>query len=201
MTSDPDPTAAKAEIRRRMLAERDALDPEQRAEEGEAALRRILALPEFDGARTLLAYASFGSELDTTSLLRAARDSGKRLALPRINKATGLLDLYGVADLDADLRPGVWGIPEPDPARCPAVAPESLDFVLMPGVAFDPRGGRVGYGRGFFDKLLAAAHQGGGRPFTVAAAFEFQVLDRVPMDRHDVFIDAIATASRLLRRT
>ena len=142
-----------------------------------------------------LGYASFGSELDTRPLLRAVLASGRVLALPRIDRAARRLVLHQVRDLGTELRPGVWGISEPDPERCRPVMPGEIDFVLVPGLAFDPEGGRVGYGAGYYDRLLGGWPE--PLPLLVAAAFELQVVPAVPVLATDHRVDLVVTESRI----
>lgn len=192
---DPQPAAAKAALRREILARRDALDSDARARRSAAALTRVVALDVCRRARVVLGYASFGSELDTRAFLRDTLASGRTLVLPRVDREGRRLVLHQVRDLDADLRPGTSGIPEPVPGRCPAVAPAAVDFVLVPGVVFDPDGGRIGYGAGYYDRLLAAWP--GPVPALVAAAFELQVVPIVPVLANDRRVDVVATESRI----
>jgi 5-formyltetrahydrofolate cyclo-ligase len=176
------------------LTRRDAVDPAVRARFSAAATARVAALRAFREARVALAYASFGSELDTRPLLRRVLDGGRRLVLPRVERAARRLALHEVRDLDDELRPGTWGIPEPVADRCPAVAPGEIDFVLVPGVAFDPHGGRVGHGGGYYDRLLGAWPR--PVPPLVAVAFELQVLPAVPVYPTDRRVDLVVTELR-----
>jgi 5-formyltetrahydrofolate cyclo-ligase len=116
---------------------------------------------------------------------------GKILLLPRVNLQKGSLDLYLVRDPVRDLRVGTWGIREPRPDRCVRVDPHAIDFVLVPGLAFDARGGRLGYGGGFYDKLLA--HGLSPCAWLVAGAFKSQMVEKVPVDGHDVPMDVVVT--------
>jgi len=93
-----------------------------------------------------------------------------------------------VGDLDRDLAPGVWEIREPVPDRCAAAVERDIEFALVPGLAFDERGGRLGYGGGFYDRLLA-----GLQAVRVTAAFSVQVVEAVPMSEHDQYVDLIVT--------
>lgn len=191
---DPHPAAAKSALRREILARRDALDPEVRSARSGSALDRVLRVPEFRAATVVLAYASFGSELETRPLLDDVLAGGRRLVLPRVDRQARRLVLHEVRTLGADLLPGTWGIPEPAPARCRVVAPHEVEFVLVPGVAFDPDGGRVGYGAGFYDRLLGEWPP--PLPPLVAAAIELQIVPAVPVLPTDHRVDLIATESR-----
>jgi 5,10-methenyltetrahydrofolate synthetase len=189
----PDPAATKAALRRETLARRDALDPGVRARLASIALSRVRALSAYRRARAVLAYASFGSELDTRLFLRDVLASGRLLALPRVDRAARRLALHQVRDLGAELQPGTWGIPQPDSARCRTVSPGEIDFILVPGLVFDWEGGRIGYGAGYYDRLLTAWPA--PVPPLVAAAFEVQLVPAVPMLAGDRRVDLVVTES------
>jgi 5-formyltetrahydrofolate cyclo-ligase len=106
------------------------------------------------------------------------------------SRARRHLVLHQVGDIDRDTRPGRWGIREPDPARCPAIDPLEVDLVLLPGVAFDRRGGRLGYGAGFYDRLLTRLRTDCVR---VAGAFSLQVVAEVPLEPHDQRFQCLVT--------
>jgi 5-formyltetrahydrofolate cyclo-ligase len=137
---------------------------------------------------------SMGSEFDTRAFVRRVLADGRTLALPRVNPPLRRLDLFTVADLNHDLAPGVWDILEPVPERCAAALPTDIEFALVPGIAFDARGGRLGCGAGFYDRLLT-----GLTAVRVAAAFSVQLIDAVPMTAHDQYMDLIVTESGPLR--
>jgi len=187
------PESSKAEIRSSALRRRDALPPSVRQEYGRTILNRILAMDVFQRSQTVLAYSSFGSEIDTLPLLLAVLGSGKTLLLPKVKRAAGGLEAYEVRNIESDLRAGPWGILEPAPEICACRAPSEQELILVPGVAFDRQGGRIGYGRGYYDKLLASCSSLNHFPRTIAAAFEVQVVDAVPMEPHDVRIDMLVT--------
>jgi 5-formyltetrahydrofolate cyclo-ligase len=170
------------------LQRRDALPAEVRDEYSRLILKCIFEMEEFRRAQVVMAYCGFGSEVDTAPLLREIVARGKRLLLPKVNRAARALDVYEVRDLEKDLVIGGWGIREPEPERCEAVRTGDVELVIVPGVAFDRSGGRIGYGKGYYDGLLA-----GCRAVTVGAAFEVQVFERVPMEAHDVRIGRVVT--------
>ena len=188
-----DPASTKAALRRETLARRDVLDPGVRARLASIALSRVTALSAYRRARAVLAYASFGSELDTRLFLRDVLASGRLLALPRVDRVARRLALHEVRDLDAELRPGTLGIPEPDSTRCRTVSPGEIDFILVPGLVFDRDGGRIGYGAGYYDRLLTAWPA--PVPPLVAAAFEVQLVPAVPMLAGDRRVDLVVTES------
>lgn len=183
-------SARKSELRQQVLAARDALAPAARAEACARALARVAALDAFRTARCVMAYLSFGSELDTAALVRETLGRGARLALPRINAETREIEPWAVTDPVRETVAGPWGLREPDPARCAPVALAEIDFVLLPGVAFTVNGKRLGYGRGYYDRLIARFP---ARPVLVAAAFELQIVPDLPTGPADQRADLIVT--------
>ena len=182
---------AKARLRKEMIAKRDALAPKAREDFTRAAVGTLVALPEYRMARSVLATMSIGSEWNTRAFLERAHADGKEIMLPRITDAKPKrLQLHRVADLDQDLRPGVWDIPEPDPARCPEAGIADVEFALVPALAIDAQGYRLGYGAGYFDKLLAGR---GPRTFCVTALPAAFVVERLPHEPHDVAIHLIVS--------
>ena len=204
MVRDPAPSAAtltgpalhdaKRELRARIIAARDALDPAAFREASDAIARRVIALPAFQDARCVLLTLPFRSEWDTRPVVRAALDRGKTVALPRVDPATRMLELHILRDIANDVVPGYRGIPEPR-EDLPRVAGSEIDWVLVPGVAFDANGRRLGYGGGYYDRLLAMLADSTPR---VAGAFEVQLVPQVPAAAHDLVVDAVATEARVV---
>ncbi|MEX0958192.1 MAG: 5-formyltetrahydrofolate cyclo-ligase [Burkholderiales bacterium] len=180
---------AKRSVRERILAQRHALDPQIRQRLSAAITARLLALPEYLSADTIAAYVSINSEFDTRAFLADAASRGKQCLLPRIDQTRRAIDLWRVADLERDLLPGIWGIREPDPARCERADPGKVGFILVPGVAFTPQGARLGYGGGYYDGLLSRVPAA----LKVAAAFPLQILDSLPTGPRDFPVDLVVT--------
>ena len=182
---------AKARLRKEMIAMRDALPVGAQDRFAQAAVEKLAALPEYRAARSVLATMSIGSEWSTRAFLDRAHADGKAIMLPRITDVKPKrLQLHRVGDLATDLKPGVWDIPEPDPARCPEAAISDVEFALVPALAIDSEGYRLGYGAGYFDKLLAGR---GPRTFCVTALPSQFVVDRLPHEPHDIAIHLIVT--------
>jgi len=180
----------KQVLRRRVLGERAALDRAEHARLSRTITARLLELPEFARASCVLAYLSFGTELDTREFVAALQGRGCALVLPRINLAERTLALYRVSDPEAQTVAGVWGIREPDPAQCALAEPRAIEAVLVPGVVFTPRCDRVGYGGGFYDALIRDWSQ---PPPLIAAAFDLQVAGDVPVGPGDYAVDSVIT--------
>jgi 5-formyltetrahydrofolate cyclo-ligase len=183
--------SAKRALRREVLAARDALAFDDRAAWSGAIVERLLALPEAADARTVMAFWSFGSEVDTAPLISRLLDDGRTVALPRTEGPEIVPVTYERGD---PVRSTAYGAMEPPFGR--VLGAEELDLVVVPGVAFDRDGNRIGYGRGFYDRLLSRA-----RPEVpaVAIAFGMQVVDHVPSGRADRRIDAIVTEDEMIR--
>ena len=187
--------AAKLGLRRRMVADRDRLSIDFRVAAARTICEHLAALPEFARAGTLLLTLSFRSEWDTLPLVKRALTLGKTVAVPRVNAAARMLELHSITDPAADIVPGFHDIPEPV-ARCARVPASAIEWVLVPGVAFDPTGRRLGYGGGYYDRLLPQFAAGTPR---VAGAYDLQIIDRVPAAPHDLTVDTIVTEVRTLR--
>ncbi len=172
---------------------RDVLDPAYRQTAAAAIVRRLIGLPSFTAARCVLLTLPFGSEWDTRGLLDAARAAGKTIVLPRVNGTTRMLDLHRVGDVGSDIVAGYRGIPEPAEGT-PRIELASIDWVLVPGLAFDLRGGRLGYGGGYYDRMLGQLNPGTPR---ICGAYAMQIVDSVPAAPHDLAVDAIATETEL----
>jgi len=186
--------AAKLALRRHVLADRDALPTAVRTAASAAIAARILERADFKAARVVLLTLPFGSEWDTVAVMRAALAAGRIVAIPRVDKESRMLELHAIADPERDVVAGYRDIPEPLPA-CPLVSRDTIDFILVPGVAFDRQGRRMGYGGGYYDRLLPLLSP---RAVRVAGAFEVQLVARVPAAPHDIAVDAILTESREL---
>lgn len=183
---------AKLALRNERLAARDALPAAARVDASARIATGIGALRSFFEAAVVLLTWPFRSEWDTRPLLAAAYAGGKIVALPRVDRATRMLCLHAVADPERDVEVGFQGITEPR-VGTPVVAPDAVDWVLVPGVAFDVAGARLGYGGGFYDRLLPLLRPGIPR---IAGAYEMQVANHVPVAPHDLRVDAVITESR-----
>ncbi len=177
----------KALLRRQALLRRSSLLPAQRWQKSRQIIRHFLSWPGLSGVKRVMLYASFGGEVETWPLLHWALATNRELYLPRTLKRRRTLAIHRVQRYE-DLFPGAYGILEPLPSA-PRLAPQELDLVVCPGVAFDPSGGRVGYGGGFYDRLLEAAPG----VFRVALAFSCQVFPSLPLEPHDIRMDMVIT--------
>lgn len=178
----------KPQLRKEMLARRDALPATELSRNSEAFTQALTGLPEYVAAKSVLATMAIGSEWNTRPFLDRARADGKAIVLPRLTPPPRRLALHVVEDLDRHLIPGVWDIPEPDPRRCPAIELAGVDFAVVPALAVDREGYRLGYGAGYFDRLLSGR---GPRPFCVNALPSAFWVEALPHEPHDVPLDML----------
>ena len=152
---------------------------------------RVIELAAFAGASAVGCYMALAAEVRTDAVIEQCRRMRKTVVVPAWRRETGA---YGMARFDqgAALARGPLGIFEPASPEWV----ESVDVVLVPGLAFDAQGGRLGLGGGYYDRILSAL---GDAPVRIGVAFDFQVVSRVPVDMHDAGVDAVVTETRCLR--
>ncbi len=184
----------KPELRRRILACRDALSPEERTARSALAAERLFAQPEVARAETVMFFVSFGSEIETLPMLDRALAGGLRVAVPRVDRGAHAIVPHEVREPATDLAPGHYGIPEPARTR-PVVGLDAIDVVIVPGVAWGEDGYRVGYGGGYYDRFLLQAPQAR----RIGLAFELQVLPAVVHGEHDLPVEVLVTEAKVRR--
>ncbi len=183
-------TVTKRDIRRELLNRRLSL-PSERKEEYDSRIRDLLkSLPEYRRAKRILLYCSVKGEPDLTPLFVELIDEGRSLILPRVKGES--LELVEAREISC-LKNGTFNIPEPDSGVI--TDPESVELAVVPGVVFDREGYRIGFGRGYYDRLLERV-----RAPKVGVAYSFQVLDVVPRDSWDVPVDMVVTEKGVIRR-
>jgi 5-formyltetrahydrofolate cyclo-ligase len=173
--------------------ERAARRPRFSARAGELVASRLASTAEFAAARAVALYAARASELPTRAAFAEAARQGKRTLFPRA-RIDGVLEFRRVRVWE-DLRPGRYGVLEPTP-EAPLEATAEMDLVLVPGLAFDSMGRRLGSGKGFYDRTFSAGHRG---PLLFGMAFSFQLVDEVPSEPTDRRMDAVLTEEEIVR--
>lgn len=184
----------KARIRARLSAARAAMTPENKAALSERISKCLLRDADFQKARVIALYASCRNEVDTGLLMEKTPALGKELCLPRVDRSGREIRFFHVSG-SGDLARGAFGILEPG-AACPPVAPEKIELIVVPGIAFDENGNRIGFGGGYYDRFLPSLRPGTHR---IALAYEFQVLrEKLPVLPKDVKIGKIITEERVI---
>ena len=181
----------KEDLRRSMRRLRAAIPPAERARLAELIEEAVFGVPEVRQARTILLFYSFGTEVATAGMTQRILGSGRRLLLPYLAD-DGTMEAAEVRPGDP-LEPTEYGPREPSTRI--AVAPETVDVVVTPALAFDRRGNRLGYGGGYYDRYLRHL---GGRALRVGVGFSLQLVDRVPVEPDDQRVHLVVTDQGVL---
>ena len=169
-----------------MLQRRDALSEQEIFKLSKIIQLRLIQSPKFQSAQSIGAYHSFGSEVMTDAIISEAFELGKRISLPRVEGDK--IEFYGFSE-NRQLVKNRFGILEPLPHEKVG----HHDLLIVPGIAFDKDGYRVGYGKGYYDRHLAQTDA-----FSVGLAYSFQIIDRMPRQMHDKKVSAVATEEKLI---
>ncbi len=177
----------RAGLLRRLLSQQEDV----RRRKSRAIARKVFRLAAFRQASVVCCYVALPYEVQTWWMIEEMLEQGKRVVVPVVQAGTRRLGMSELRDPSADLAPGAFGVPEPTPWARRPVPLRELDLVLVPGLAFDLRGHRLGHGYGYFDRFLARLPK---RVTTVGLAFRFQLLDRLPTTLHDHAVHTVVTA-------
>jgi 5-formyltetrahydrofolate cyclo-ligase len=181
----------KTELRQRMRGLRRVLPKEARATRSASICARLIDLPEFVRADIIIGYAATAKEANPEDALASAERAGKIIGLPRVGEQ-GRLALHRYRSGDP-LVTSPFGIAEPTP-DAPSIAADAVDLIVVPALVFDPRGQRVGYGQGHYDRLLPQL----ARAFKIVIGFDFQLVVQTPDTPGDVALDCIVTDARVI---
>ncbi len=185
----------KKAIRKRIIRQRDRLSQEEIAGKSRSIAERLYSLPAYRDARVVMFFITFGSEVDTRPMVEETIKKGKMALAPKpVVKRRELIPSQ-ILDWERDLVPGAYNIPEPTEKTLRPVGPEAIDLMIVPGVAFDQKGNRLGYGGGYYDRFFQ--HLKPQTPL-VAPAFELQLLQEVPVEKWDRRVDMIITEKRVI---
>lgn len=184
----------KAKIRKEMIARRNALTTDAVMENSFAIQKRLMVLPVYRESKALGLYASFNNEVSTALIFEEASKEGKKVLFPCIRAGNKDL-LFSHVCRPEELELGPFGIMAPPYGEGSVDCMGEADLLLIPGVAYDQKGGRIGYGGGFYDRTL---HKLTRLPFIAALAYDFQVLDEVPVLPHDIRVNAVVTETRVI---
>jgi len=185
----------KEDIRKKILSLRDSLTEEEMESKSELIQERLFNLPEFKKARTVLFYVSTRNEVKTEKMIKSALKQGKRIIVPITDVKERKLLFSELKDFDKELETGTFNILEPKKEFFRPVSQEDIDFIIVPGIAFDKDGDRIGYGMGFYDKFLSSLKK---QVPTVGLAYEFQVVNDIPVHDKDVTVYKVITEKRII---
>ena len=183
-------------LRKNILAARDQLPRKEIAAKSRAIQQTLLNLEQIKNRQSIFVYVSFRSEVATFDLIDVLIDMGKRVIVPITRVREKRLDAIHITNPATDLQPGYCMIPEPKEELCRTnqVAPEEIETILLPGSVFDERGGRFGYGGGYYDRFLAK----NPAATRIGLAFDLQIIDKAPLSAHDQILDLVVTETRII---
>lgn len=187
--------SAKEQIRKDIAKAVSGVTEKQRAEKTKAIEARLFGFANFLEARIVLLYIDGENEVRTKNILKNTYAFNKIVVLPAFDSERLKVSVFKVDHPDKDLLPGPRGVAQPNPARCKPVPLQKIDIAIIPGVAFDEKGARIGSGHGYYDRFIPDL------PATtrkVALAFEEQILPQAPTEPHDKHVDIIITDKRII---
>ena len=185
----------KSDFRRKIIEERDKLSPEEIQEKSSRISENLYSIAVYREAEVVMFFITFGSEVDTRAMIEETIRKGKTALAPKALPKTRELIPSQILDWDRDLVPGAYNIPEPREDKLRPFVPEKIDLLLVPGVAFDQKGNRLGYGGGYYDRFFSLL-----KPETplVALVFDLQIQPEIPVDEWDRRVDCVVTDKRII---
>lgn len=187
----------RVQLRRTILGERDLLPQSEQQERSSRICTRLFRLEEVQRAGTVFIYMHFRSEVQTAEFINLCLLLGKTVTIPFTVPDEKRLMAVRITDPERDVEPGFHGIPEPVHGlrlKNGYFAPQGIDIAIVPGSVFDPGGGRLGYGGGYYDRFLEKEAAGALR---IGAAYEMQLVENVPLERHDQLMDMVVTEENI----
>ena len=182
-------------IRKKILSLRRSQPKEEKRKKDSLIQDRLFKLPEFIKAKTILFYISTEDEVGTEQIIKRALKENKRVIVPVSKVEERNLSLSELKDYDSELELGAFNILEPKKEFRRFISPDELDLIVVPGVAFDSSGNRLGRGMGFYDRFLKRIKR---KIPILGLAYEFQIVDEIPVDDKDVSVDKIVTEDRII---
>ena len=185
----------KSKIRKDMITILESLSENEIALKTRKIENRLFDFANFVEANITMLYISCPGEVSSRNIITYCLDHRKIIVLPAFDPQKFRIRLFKIDNVEKDLKPGSRGMLEPDTARCKSVPVECLDIAIIPGIAFDEKGGRIGSGEGYYDRFIPKL------PITtrkVSIAFEDQIIPQAPMESHDKHVDIIITNERTI---
>jgi 5-formyltetrahydrofolate cyclo-ligase len=180
-------------IRKRIIELRDSMNLELKEEMDREIFNRLVSNDIFKKANIIFSFVSFGSEVDTRRFIEYALSVGKTICVPKVISMKEGMEIRELKEF-GQLKTGFYGVQEPNDT-CRIMDREEIDLILMPGVAFDRYGGRIGYGGGFYDRFLTNLTK---KVDKIAVAYEIQIVNRIKTSEHDVNVDMIITEKEII---
>ncbi|MGD0478028.1 MAG: 5-formyltetrahydrofolate cyclo-ligase [Nitrososphaerales archaeon] len=188
--------ASKGEMRDAALKVRKGLSREELLELSNAVMKNVISSPEYTNSKVVATYVAKRNEVKTEGIIRHSLSLGKRVLVPVSHPESTSLVFSEIRDYERELAPGHFGVPEPISRYLRPVPLDDADLILIPLIAWDDRGYRLGYGKGYFDSALAGARVSA---ITMGLGLESQRVRKIPEEKHDVPLKALATERRIVR--
>jgi len=186
----------KHTLKQEILEKRNSLSEEEIAEKSSAIIKSLYSSPEFQAAKNILFYLSVRNEIDTQEAIKELLGKKeKTIIVPYVIKNNPILQLSELRDFN-ELEKKAFDILEPKQVYIKEYNPEKLDLIIIPGLVFDLSGHRIGYGYGYYDRFLKTIKH---NPKKIGLAYDFQVIDKIPKEQHDVPMDIVLTESRVIK--
>ena len=181
----------KATVRKEVLAKQAGLSKAERKRKNSQISVKLFSSPEFKKAKVIMFYVSKEGEVDTSSMIKASLKMGKKVSVPVTLRKKRKLIPSRLIDYDKELGQGPYGVPQPKAEYIRPIEPDQIDLILVPGLAFDKSGNRLGRGAGYYDRFLARVPKEVHR---IGLAFDFQVFPSLPKSYHDLPVDRVLSA-------
>ena len=187
----------KKALRKEILAKRNIMDAIEKEEKDRKILDKFYESNYYREAKNIFIYISYDSEINTKGIIKKALRDNKKIYVPRTEFKTRLMDAVEITSLN-NLIESEYGILEPSVEE-PHIDPNEIDLIVVPGVAFDRNGGRMGYGAGFYDRYFKKINEDNMKKvIKLALAYDFQILEKIPMNEQDVPVNYIITETKFI---
>lgn len=187
----------KKVLRKRILTERKNINVVEKEEMDNKILDKFYKSEYYRKSKKIFIYISYDSEINTKGIINKALKDNKKIYVPRTEFKTRLMDAVEITSLD-NLVESEYGILEPS-IKQPHINPNEIDLIVVPGVAFDKQGGRMGYGAGFYDRYFKKINEDNMKKITkLALAYDFQIIEKVPMDEQDIPVNCVITENEVM---
>ncbi len=186
----------KQEIRQKILSLRNNLSFDNASLNSELIKNRLFQVPELKNAEWVMLYLSFNNEVQTDQIVKELLVCRKKLLVPVIVKESKSLIACQIFNFEKDLKRGCFGINEPVESLKIPVDPKKIDLIIVPGIAFDVNGNRIGFGKGYYDRFLKKVDR---KTISIALAYDFQILPTVPSQDNDVPVNIVVSEKQIIK--
>lgn len=184
----------KNEIRKMILNVRNKMTSNQVSEKSSVIIKKLKSIKEYKKSHTVFVYMDFKNEVNTTGFIKEMLNEGKRVVIPYTDIVNTVIIPVELHDLEKDLKISPFGYLEPKKEKIIPFEPKEFDLIIVPGVVFDRKLNRIGFGKGYYDRILINKRHDAK---AVAIAYELQVLEEIPCEEHDVKMDMIITEEHI----